>query len=160
MKLLSIVGTRPNFVKEYLIHKHAKDFKIDEIVLHTGQHYDFKMSKVFEEDFEINVDYNLKIGSSTHGFQTGKMLEKIEGILIKEKPDATLVYGDVNSTVAGALASVKCEIPVIHYEGGIRADFRFNPEEINRKVSDCVSSLIFCVTQSDVEPDNFLPIFY
>ena len=151
MRLLTIIGTRPNLIKEYLIHRNAKDYNIDEILLHTGQHYDLNMSKIFEDDFTIKVDYNLNIGSKSHGSQTGRMIEKIEEIIFKEEPDATLVYGDVNSSLAGALASVKCHVPVIHYEGGIRTKLHFNPEEINRRVSDTVSELVFCVTKNDVE---------
>ncbi|MHA1221801.1 MAG: non-hydrolyzing UDP-N-acetylglucosamine 2-epimerase [Candidatus Heimdallarchaeaceae archaeon] len=151
MKLLTVIGTRPNLVKEYLINKNCKKYGIDEVVVHTGQHYDYNMSKIFLEEFKIKIDHYLGVGSGSHGEQTGKIIQKIENTLIKEQPDATLVYGDVNSTLATAIASSKLKIPIIHYEGGIRTKFIFNPEEINRKVTDCISSLIFTVTKNGVD---------
>jgi UDP-N-acetylglucosamine 2-epimerase len=151
MKLLSIIGTRPNFIKEYLIHTNASKYGIEEVVVHTGQHYDENMSGHFLSDFNINVDYFLDIRSKSHCKQIAEMIVGIEDVINKEEPDATLIYGDVNSTMAGAIASSKNSIPVIHYEGGIRTSLTFNPEEINRRVSDIVSNLIFCVTKDGVE---------
>ncbi|HQJ40566.1 MAG TPA: UDP-N-acetylglucosamine 2-epimerase (non-hydrolyzing) [Exilispira sp.] len=158
-KLLTIVGARPQFIKlapmAQAINEHnasSLDKKIQHIIVHTGQHYDYKMSKVFFDQLKIpDPDYNLEVGSASHGKQTGQMLEKIEEVILKEKPDMTVVYGDTNSTLSGALASAKLHIPVSHIEAGLRSYNKKMPEEINRVLSDYVSTLLFCPTQKAVE---------
>jgi len=152
-KIASIVGARPQFIKEFPIKKEIKNFpEFEEVLIHTGQHYDYEMSKVFFEELEIpNPNYHLGIGSASQGEQTGKMISEIEKVLIKEKPDITFVYGDTNSTLAGAIASVKLKIPVAHIEAGLRS-FRMDmPEEVNRVLTDRISTLLFCPTKTSVE---------
>ncbi|MFC1634693.1 non-hydrolyzing UDP-N-acetylglucosamine 2-epimerase [Planctomycetota bacterium] len=159
MKLVSIIGARPQIIKAAAVTraiaefntKHA-DCAISETIVHTGQHYDEKMSQVFFDELDIpKPDYNLEVGSGFHGEQTGKMLQRIEAILIKEIPDLCVVYGDTNSTLAGALAAVKFHIPVAHVEAGLRSFNRRMPEEINRVVTDHVSELLFCPTKISVD---------
>lgn len=152
MRILSIVGARPQFIKVAPVHKElSKAHK--HMIMHTGQHYDYQMSQVFFEELDIPApDFNLGVGSGSHGAQTGKMLEAIEGILIKDRPDAVLVYGDTNSTLAGALAAAKLNIPIGHIEAGLRSYRRGMPEEINRVMTDHVSNLLFCPTM--VSADN------
>lgn len=158
MKLLSIVGARPQFVKAaVLIHafeKYAAETGelIEHQVLHTGQHYDAQMSDVFFQELGLRPpDISLHIGSGPHGIQTAAMLATIEGALHKWRPDAAIVYGDTNSTLAGALAAVKMHIPVVHVEAGLRSFNRAMPEEINRIVSDHVSSLLLCPTKTAIQ---------
>lgn len=145
MKLVSIIGTRPNFTKEYAIHHICKEKKIKEVTVHTGQHQDYEMSRIFFKELGLpRPDYINSIIKGTQGYETATMMAFIEQVLMQEKPDVTLVYGDVNSTVAGALASVKLKIPVAHIEAGLRTpNALYNPEEINRRVADTCSELLF-----------------
>jgi len=158
MKIVTIVGARPQFVKAAVVSRAIAEFNrekgekvIEEVIIHTGQHYDANMSDVFFEEMRIpRPDYHLGIGGTSHGAMTGRMLEKIEKVLLKEKPDAVLVYGDTNSTLAGALAAVKLHIPVAHVEAGLRSFNMRMPEEVNRILTDRVSRWLFCPTETAV----------
>lgn len=151
-KIVTIVGARPQFVKCAALRKVFDDGGvINEILVHTGQHYDFSMSEVFFQELGIPAaDHFLGINGKSHGAMTGEMLAEIEKILFSEKPDAVLVYGDTNSTVAGALAAAKLHIPVFHVEAGLRSFNKKMPEEINRILTDHVSALLFCSTHESV----------
>jgi len=146
MKIVSIVGARPQFIKEYALSKSVRKI-CDYVLIHTGQHYDFELPQLFFDQLGLSKpDYNLGIGSASQGEQIGKMVIKIEALLIKEKPDIVVFYGDTNSTLAGAISSVKLNIPVGHIEAGLRSFDKTMPEEINRILTDHCSSLLFAPT--------------
>lgn len=150
-RIITIVGARPQFVKAATLSRQFTLCGIEEQIIHTGQHFDANMSDVFFEEMEIpRPAYQLDINGVTHGAMTGRMLEGIEQILLKEKPEGVLVYGDTNSTLAGALAAVKLHIPVIHVEAGLRSFNMTMPEEINRILTDRISSLLLCPTETAV----------
>ncbi|HWQ41207.1 MAG TPA: UDP-N-acetylglucosamine 2-epimerase (non-hydrolyzing) [Desulfosporosinus sp.] len=151
MKIATVIGARPQFIKAAAVSRVLRT-QHQEILIHTGQHYDTNMSDIFFDELNIpRPDYNLGIGSGRHGAQTGAILEEVEDVLISENPDALLVYGDTNSTLAGALAASKLHIPVIHIEAGLRSFNRRMPEEINRVLTDHLSSWLFCPTEASVE---------
>ena len=151
MKIVTVVGARPQFIKAAVISRLLKG-KAEEVIVHTGQHYDYNMSDVFFEELNIPTpDYNLGISGGSHGLMTGNMLIEIEKVLLKEKPDRLLVYGDTNSTLAAALAAVKLHIPVYHVEAGNRLGTLDNPEEVNRICTDHVSKLLMPCTDSAME---------
>lgn len=150
-KLLIIVGARPQFIK-HTAAELAFKYRYKLVSIHTGQHYDRNMSDIFYEQLKISPpDYLLNIGSESHGIQTGLMMQKIEPIVIKENPNAIIVYGDTNSTLAGALVGAKLNIPIIHIEAGLRGYNNLLPEEINRVITDKVSTLLFTPTQQGVK---------
>lgn len=156
MNIVTIIGARPQFIKAATISRAvASRDDIDEVIVHTGQHYDANMSDIFFEQMDIpKPDYQLGVGGGLHGAMTGRQLEKIEEVLIAEKPDWVLVYGDTNSTLAGSLAAAKLHIPVAHVEAGLRSFNRRMPEELNRVLTDHVSTLLFAPT--DIAKTNLL----
>jgi len=155
IKIVTIVGARPQFIKAVSVSNALKKIKnsfIEEVLVHTGQHYDYKMSGVFFRDLDLpKPQYFLEIGSHSHGKQTGLMLEKIERVLLKEKPYLVMVYGDTNSTLAGALAASKLHIPIAHVEAGMRSFNKTMPEEINRVLVDHLSTLLFCSSKTAMQ---------
>jgi UDP-GlcNAc3NAcA epimerase len=169
IKIVNLVGARPQIIKASAISRAIKNCfpdRINEIIVHTGQHYDRDMSQVFFEELEIHKPhYNLGVGSARHGKQTGLMITGIEDILLSEKPDCLILYGDTNSTLAGALAASKQHFPVIHIEAGLRSFNKSMPEELNRIISDHSSTLLFAPTNSAFKnliaegfrPDNSPP---
>lgn len=152
MRFFSIIGTRPNFVKEFLIHKECQKRGIIEKIVHTGQHYDYEMSQTFFNDFNLpQPDYYLDVSNKNSISFTGEAITRLGDTLSKEQPDFILSYGDVNSTLAAAVVSAKLKIPFVHVEGGIRTPDLYNPEEINRRVADVLAQVIYCCTRTDVE---------
>lgn len=153
MKIVTIIGARPQFIKAAVLSRIIKrNGGIKEVIVHTGQHFDTNMSEIFFEQMEIPTpDYNLNINGLGHGAMTGQMLEKIEEVLIKENPDMVVVYGDTNSTLAGALAAKKLHLKVIHIEAGLRSFNKNMPEEINRILTDRISDILFCPTNLAIQ---------
>lgn len=153
LKIITILGARPQFIKAGSVSREmAKYEEIQEIIVHTGQHYDANMSEVFFDEMQIpKPDYFLNIGDKSHGAMVGQMIEKIEEILVKEKPNLVMVYGDTNSTLAGAIAASKLNIKVAHIEAGLRSFNIQMPEEVNRILTDRISSILFCPTKTAVD---------
>ncbi|HDR50665.1 MAG TPA: UDP-N-acetylglucosamine 2-epimerase (non-hydrolyzing), partial [Mariniphaga anaerophila] len=151
-KILTIVGARPQFVKAAALSRALKKFNLQEVLVHTGQHFDENMADIFFRQMEIpEPKYNLGINSLGHGAMTGRMLEEIEKVILAEKPSTVVVFGDTNSTLAGALAASKLYIPVAHIEAGLRSFNMKMPEEINRILTDRISSWLFCPTETAVK---------
>ena len=155
MKLVTIIGARPQIIKaaalSRAIRNHFAD-RIQEVIVHTGQHYDENMSQIFFDELQIpRPDYNLHVGSASHGVQTARMTEGIEALLLKEQPDFIVLYGDTNSTLAGAIAAAKIHVPIVHIEAGLRSFNKSMPEEINRIVCDHCSTLLFTPTKAGLE---------
>lgn len=159
LKIITIIGARPQFIKvatvSRAIRQRITDYyspAITETIIHTGQHFDANMSEVFFRELDIpEPDYNFGIGGGSHGKNTGRMIEALEDVLVKEQPDWVLIYGDTDSTLAGAIAAAKLHIPVAHVEAGLRSYNRIMPEEINRIVADQLSTLLFCPTQTAMD---------
>lgn len=152
MKIVTILGARPQFIKASIVSKSLRKEKIKEVVVHTGQHFDYNMSGIFFDELGMpQPDYNLGISGGTHSEMTGRMMIEIEKVLIEEKPDLVLLYGDTNSTLAGALSAAKLGISIVHIEAGNRVGDRKNPEEINRIITDHLSTTLLCCVTSAFE---------
>lgn len=152
MKVITILGARPQFIKAATVSRAFQEVGVEEVIIHTGQHFDRNMSEVFFQEMDIpKPHYNLEINGLGHGAMTGRMLEQIEHVLLQEKPDTVLVYGDTNSTLAGALAAAKLHIRVAHVEAGLRSFEMKMPEEVNRILTDRISNYLFCPTTTAVE---------
>ncbi len=152
MKVITVVGSRPQFIKSAAVSNALRETGIHEVLIHTGQHYDQDMSDVFFQQLRLpEPSYKLEVGSGTHAEQTGLAMIKIEVACLKEKPDMVLVYGDTNATLSGALAAAKLKVPVAHVESGLRSGERSMPEEVNRIITDHVSSVLFCPTREAVK---------
>lgn len=159
MKFFSVIGTRPNFVKEFLINRECKERGIEEIVIHTGQHYDYEMSQVFFDVFNLpKPDYYLGVDNISTAQFSADVILRLNELLRDVRPDFVLSYGDVNSTLAAAIAGTKNRIPFAHVEGGVRGANLYNPEEINRRVADVLAEVNYCCTKTDVanlERENY-----
>lgn len=150
-KIVSVIGTRPQYVKAAAVSRELRK-QFHEVLVDTGQHYDYKMAGIFFEELELpGPEYNLRVGSGLHGAQTAAMISGLEQLLIKERPDGVLIYGDTNSTLAGALAAAKLQIPLFHVEAGLRSFNSKMPEEINRKLTDHISDVLFAPTDTAVQ---------
>jgi len=151
LKILTVVGARPQFIKAAVVSRKLRD-RHDEVLVHTGQHYDYNMSEVFFEELSIpKPEYNLGIAGGSHAKMTGEMMIRLEEVMLSENPDCVLLYGDTNSTLAAALTAVKLHIPIGHVEAGNRLGTLNNPEEVNRICTDHVSKLLMCCTQSALD---------
>jgi len=152
LKVISLIGARPQIIKEAVVQEQLQKHGVQEVLVHSGQHYDYDMSDVFFRVLKMKQpDYNLEVGSGTHAEITGRTMIAFEQVVMKEKPDVILVYGDTDTTVAGALVGAKLKIPVAHVEAGLRHEPRNTPEEINRRVTDRVSDLLFAPSRLAVE---------
>ena len=153
IKIIIIVGSRPNFIKvPFLINELKRKKRVEMVLVHTGQHYDFEMSQVFFQELKIpKPHYSLGVGSGSHAWQTAKIMEKLEPVILREKPGLVIVVGDVNSTLAGALTAAKLNIPLAHIEAGLRSYNKTMPEEVNRVLTDHISDFLFCPTETAVK---------
>jgi UDP-N-acetylglucosamine 2-epimerase (non-hydrolysing) len=152
MKVVSLVGARPQFIKEAVLNEEFKKNEVEEIIVNSGQHYDYNMADIFFEKLGVTIPkYNLEVGSGKHGEMTAKIMTKFEDLLYEIQPDVVLVYGDTNTTVAGALVATKMKIPLAHVEAGVRMLPKDMPEEINRVITDHVSNFLFCPSKRTVE---------
>jgi UDP-N-acetylglucosamine 2-epimerase (non-hydrolysing) len=156
VKIVSLVGARPQFVKLAIVAKALNKYNVEHLIVHSGQHYDVNMSDIFFDTLEIpKAQYNLEVGSDTHARQTAKIMERFEELLMKENPDRVIVYGDTNTTIAGALVCAKLKIPLAHVEAGLRQKPKDMPEEINRVVTDHISQFLFAPSQLAVDNLKF-----